>query len=67
MIRYNVLGLWHLLCLQYHYPNEPTGIGATILYPTTSDDAPGQAIAISDPVLGWQRATLVVRSGKLRA
>jgi hypothetical protein len=41
--------------------SQRAGMSATILYPTTYNEAREQAIAISDPVLGRQRATVILR------
>jgi len=41
--------------------SQRAGMSATILYPTTYAEAREQAIAINDPVLGRQRATVILR------
>ena len=47
--------------LRMYALSQRAGMSATILYPTTYDEARDQAIAINDPVLGRQRTTVILR------
>src|SRR5665647_2356744 len=57
----NKLPPYMLYQLGMYALSQRAGMSATILYPTTYNEAREQAIAISDPVLGRQRATVILR------
>jgi len=57
----NKLPPYMLYQLGMYALSQRAGMSATILYPPTYNEAREQAIAISDPVLGRQRATVILR------